>query len=71
MTTHNQSIDQAYKELQKIVAEFEGGEIDLEKSIPRFKEGLQLAAYLKEKLNGLKVEIEEIKNTFASSQKEE
>jgi exodeoxyribonuclease VII small subunit len=59
------SIDQAYKELQKLVKEFENDEIDLEKSIPRFKEGLELAAFLKEKLKSMKVEIEEVKGKFA------
>jgi len=58
------TIDQAYQDLQKIVSEFENGEVDLEKSIPQFKKGLELASYLKEKLGELKVEVEEIKSKF-------
>lgn len=64
MTDKQQTIEQAYTELQSIVAEFENEEVNLEKSIPKFKRGLQLAAALKEKLSVLKNEVEEIKAKF-------
>lgn len=58
------SIDEAYKELQALVEEFEHEEINLDSSIPKFKRGLELAAYLKEKLGSLKNEVKEIKEQF-------
>lgn len=71
MTTNNMTIDQAYQALQKIVNEFEDNGMDLEKSLPRFKEGLKLAEYLKKRLTELKVEIEEIKGEFEKIDKVE
>ncbi len=64
MTDKNMTIDSAYRELQKIVDEFEHGDLDLEKSLPQFKHGLELASFLKDKLGELKVEVEEIKSKF-------
>ena len=56
------SLAKAFEELEKIVAEFETGDIDLEKGIPRFKQGLELAAGLKKRLRELENEIEEIRS---------
>lgn len=64
MKDDKMTIDQAYKELQEIVSEFEKGDIDLEKSIPKFKKGLELSKLLKDKLGALKVEVEEVKGKF-------
>ena len=47
--------------MEEITKEFEKGEIDLEKGIPKFKHGLELAKFLKEKLSKIENEIEELK----------
>ncbi len=51
---------QAYNELQTITQEFESGELDLEKSIPKFKRAAVLVKFLKSELNKLESQIEEI-----------
>lgn len=61
------SLATAFEELEKIVAEFEQGDIDLEKGIPRFKKGLELSALLKKRLKELENEIEEIKSEYDST----
>jgi len=68
MKSDNKTIESAYQELQTIVSEFENDEINLETSLPKFKRGLELAAYLKDRLGALKNEIEEIKEKFADKQ---
>jgi len=64
MSEPKQTIDQAYKELQSLVEEFEHEEVNLDTSIPKFKRGLELAAYLKDKLGALNNEVKEIKEKF-------
>jgi len=65
MTKDNElTLSKAFDELEKITAEFEGGDIDLEKGVPKFKRGLELAKFLKEKLSKIENEIEEIKSNF-------
>jgi exodeoxyribonuclease VII small subunit len=64
MKPTKQSLAKAHLQLQKIVEEFESGELDLESSIPKFKQGVELAKAIKSKLNDLEVEIEEIKAQF-------
>ncbi|MFH1565934.1 MAG: exodeoxyribonuclease VII small subunit [bacterium] len=58
------SLSQAFEELEQITGEFEKGEVDLEKGIPKFKRGLVLAKFLKTKLSKIENEIEEIKEKF-------
>ncbi len=65
MSTKQPSLDQAYKQLQNIVKEFENEEIDLEASIPKFKQGLKLAKLLEDKLTKIKNEVQEIKDKFS------
>lgn len=60
------SIKTAFDELEKITHEFETGDMDLESSIPKFKRGLELAQYLKKKLNEVENEIIEIKAKYDS-----
>ncbi len=64
------SLDQAYKQLQSIVKEFEDEAIDLETSIPKFKKGLELAKFLEDKLTGIKNEVQEIKEKFKPDEEE-
>lgn len=66
MTVKPLTLDEAYQELQTIVHEFEDEEIDLEKSIPKFKKGLELAKFLEDKLTGIKNEVKEIKEKFST-----
>lgn len=68
MTNDKKTIESAYKELQKIVTEFENDEINLETSLPKFKRGLELSAFLKNRLGALKNEIKEIKDQFTDKQ---
>jgi len=51
-----------FSELEKIVADFESREIDLEKDLPAFERGLQLA-------NGLQERLAEIENTVVEIEK--
>ena len=44
------NFSQEYEKLEKIVADFESHEIDLEKDLPKFEEGLKLATRLKKRL---------------------
>jgi exodeoxyribonuclease VII small subunit len=56
----NLSFQQAYDELQAITKEFETGELDLEKSIPKFTRATELVKFLKTRLKDLETKIEEI-----------
>lgn len=58
------SLSKAFEELEKITQEFESGQVDLEKGIPKFRKGLQLARFLKKRLGKIENEIEEIKAEF-------
>jgi len=64
MSPKQLSLDQAYKNLQSIVKEFEAETLDLETSIPKFKKGLELAKFLEDKLTKIKNEVQEIKEKF-------
>jgi exodeoxyribonuclease VII small subunit len=55
----------SYEELEKIVAEFESREIDLEKDLPRFERGLQLASQLQKRLKQIENKVVEIEKKFA------
>jgi len=66
MTKKSLSIEDTYKQLKKIVSDFEGQDASLEKSIPQFKKGLKLASDLKKRLTKLRNQVEEIKDQFDS-----
>jgi len=63
--TKKVNFTKAYKELEEITQDFEGGDIDLEESIPKFKRGLELARMLKGRLSEIENTIEEIKDDYA------
>ncbi len=65
------SLSKAFKELEEITQGFENEEVDLEKGIPKFKRGLELARYLKKRLSIIENEIEEIKGEFKDLEKEQ
>jgi exodeoxyribonuclease VII small subunit len=58
------SLNEAFKRLEQITAKLEEEEIDLEKSIPLLKEGLELSKLIKTRLSKLENDIEEIKGKF-------
>lgn len=64
-------LSEAFSELEKITAEFEGGKVDLEKGIPKFRRGLELARFLKKRLTKIENEIEEVKAEFKDLTREE
>lgn len=61
MSTNNINLSEAFAELEKIVSEFEQGQVDLESGIPKFKRGFELAKELKTRLEVLEKQIIEIK----------
>jgi exodeoxyribonuclease VII small subunit len=54
------TFSEAYDELQQITKEFEQGELDLEKSIPKFKRASELVTFLKKELTKMENQIEAI-----------
>ncbi len=69
--TKDINLSEAFSELEKITSEFEGGQVDLETGIPKFKRGLELARLLKQRLGKIENEIEEIKSKFTDLDKQE
>lgn len=59
---------ESYEELEKIVADFEARDIDLEKDLPRFERGLQLAQQLQKRLKQLENKVVEIERKFTASE---
>lgn len=55
------STSSAFEELEKIAQQLENGEMDLEKAIKLYKQGLKLAGFLKMRLTKIGNEIREIK----------
>jgi len=58
------SLTKDFEELKKLTEEFERGDVDLEKGIPKFKRGLELARQLKKRLGETENEIIKIRNEF-------
>ncbi|HCC84266.1 MAG TPA: exodeoxyribonuclease VII small subunit [Candidatus Pacebacteria bacterium] len=65
--TTQPTLNTAFNELEKIVAQFEHDEIDLEQSLPKFKRGLELAQFLKTRLGELENEIKTVKAEFETT----
>lgn len=63
-TKKQQTLSESFSELEAITAEFERGDVDLEKGIPKFQRGLELARFLKKRLSQLENQIEEVKVQF-------
>lgn len=59
-TTTAIPLQTAFSKLEKIVAEFEREDLDLEKAIPKFKEAILLAKELKKRINVLENQIKKI-----------
>lgn len=58
--SNNLTFSKAYEELQALTLEFEKGDLDLEKAIPKFKRAAELAKLLKQKLSVFENQVEEI-----------
>lgn len=53
-----------YDELEGIVKDFESRELDLEKDLPKFEQGLKLAKKLQERLQEIENTVQEIEKTY-------
>ena len=53
-----------YEELEKIVTDFESRELDLEKDLPQFERGLEMAGKLKKRLQEIENTVIEIEKKF-------
>lgn len=65
MSTKPFNFTKGYEELEKIVADFEARELDLEKDIPAFERGLELATKLQARLKEIENKVVEIEKRFA------
>lgn len=64
------NFNEAYAELEKIVAWFERDDLDLEEGLKKFERGLELAKRCKERLNQVSRNVEEISAKFGDLAKE-
>lgn len=60
------SFKESFAELEKIVQEFETGEMDLDESLEKFEQGLALAAACKKRLSEIENRVSEIKKKFSA-----
>lgn len=58
---------QSYKELEALVADFESRELDLEKDLPKFEQGLALAQKLQQRMQAIENKVIEIDKRFNGS----
>ena len=58
------NFSKGYEELEKIVADFESRELDLEKDLPQFERGLELANSLSKRLKEIENKVVEIDKKF-------
>jgi exodeoxyribonuclease VII small subunit len=58
MTPKN--FEEALKRLEEIIAQLEQGDVSLEETVKYFQEGITLAKYCKEKLQGAEKEIQKL-----------
>ncbi|MBI4599660.1 exodeoxyribonuclease VII small subunit [Candidatus Uhrbacteria bacterium] len=63
-TKKDQSFQEAFDELEKIVKKFEEGKLDLDESISLYERGLELAAVCKKRLAAVENRVQEIKKKF-------
>jgi exodeoxyribonuclease VII small subunit len=55
-----------YEELEAIVQDFESRELDLEKDLPKFEKGLELAKKLQGRLKEIENTVQEIERKFSA-----
>lgn len=61
------SLTQAFAELEQIVAAFEGGQVDLERDLPKFERGLKLAGFCRARLKKIENHIRKVEKAFQVS----
>ncbi|MEK7648592.1 MAG: exodeoxyribonuclease VII small subunit [Patescibacteria group bacterium] len=61
----SQTLQQLFDELEAIVAQFEKGGIDLDKSLELFERGLELATLCKSRLKEVENKVIDIKKKFS------
>jgi exodeoxyribonuclease VII small subunit len=67
-TKESFNFTKGYEELEKIVADFESRELDLERDLPRFERGLELAAKLQRRLGQIENKVIEIEKKFSAAE---
>ncbi len=70
-TEKSLNFTKAYEELERIVAAFEAGEIDLERDLPKFERGLELAKRCRARLKELENHVRRIEKSFAIEEDED
>ena len=60
------SFSKGYEELEQIVTDFESRELDLEKDLPKFERGLEIAQLLQKRLKEIENKVTEIQKKFES-----
>lgn len=64
MAKESLNFTKAYEELEKIVAAFEAGAMDLERDLPKFERGLRLAKACRDRLKEIENHIRNVEQTF-------
>lgn len=65
-TSTKPTVAQNFSQLESLISEFESDQLDLETAIPKFKQAVELAKQIKQKLEIMENDIKEI--TVGSSQ---
>lgn len=58
------SLAKAFEELESIVSAFESGAVDLERDLPKFERGLQLAQYCRKRLREVENRIQTLERRY-------
>lgn len=66
MSTKPFNFTKGYEELEGIVRDFESRELDLEKDIPKFERGLELAQQLQQRLKEIENKVVAIEKKFST-----
>lgn len=66
MEKKKESFESSLKKLEEIVRELENGEIDLDKSMEKFKEAMNLVSYCSERLKSANETVNKIMNEDGS-----
>ena len=70
MTQKQLNFTEGYEELERIVNDFESRELDLEKDLPQFERGMELAQKLQKRLKEIENKVTEINNKFNNTDDE-
>lgn len=60
MDIDNLSYEQAYEQLEAVIADLESGELSLEQSIARYKQGQQLSTHCQKLLENAELTIQQV-----------